>query len=409
MKTMKYPVPISERVAVVLVMAVAIVVATGILEFGRGRDRVTNANTPQKSVTISGASPPEASVELSPSQLNSIKVGPVESYLFPVETEAVGSISFADDLSVQVFPSYQGKIIKSFLELGDQVQRGQSLYTIDSPDLIQAESTLIGAAAILELTSKELARAKELYTTNVGVPQRELEQAVSDQQTAEGALKAARDAVRVFGKSEAEINQIISTRKIDPALVVPSPIAGQITSFNGPPGLLVQPGNSPAPYTVTNVSVKWMLANVVESDLPLFRLGQPVEVKVTAYPARVFRGKISKIYAAVDPDTHRATIRSEISDARNELRPGMLANFTIRVRNPVSDLAIPVNGVVREADGAMTAWVTADQRHFQQRMIHTGLRNNGRVQILDGLRPGELVVTDGAVFLSNMLETPPSD
>jgi len=405
---MKYPVHISNRVAVVFVTA-SIVVAAGLLEFDSNLSRVTNANAPKQSGANSSAAPSQTTLDLSPSQLNTIKIEPVGTHLFPVEKEAVGSISFADDLSVQVFPSYQGKIIKSLVELGEEVQKGQPLYTIDSPDLIQAESTLIGAAAALELTSKELARAEDLYTTNVGVPQRELEQAISDQQTAEGALKAARDAVRVFGKSEAEIDQIISSRKIDPALVVPCPISGQITSFNGPPGLLVQPGNPPAPYTVANVSIKWMLANVVETDIPLFQLGQPVQVKVMAYPDHVFRGKISKIYAAVDPDTHRATIRSEITDPRNELRPGMLANFVIRVQNPVDVTSIPANGVVREADGTMTVWVTTDRRRFVQRVVRTGLRKNDQVQILDGLRPGELVVTDGAVFLSNMLEAPPTD
>ncbi len=393
----------------IFVTAAATVVVTGLLEFGRSRGPVTNANTPQKSGADSSTPPSEATLELSPSQLNSIKIEPVGDHLFPVEKEAVGSISFVDDLSVQVFPSYQGKIIKSLVELGDEVQKGQPLYTIDSPDLIQAESTLIGAAATLELTSKELARARDLYTTNVGVPQRELEQAISDQQTAEGALKAARDAVRVFGKSEAEIDQIIASRKIDPTLVVPSPISGQITSFSGPPGLLVQPGNPPAPYTVADVSIKWMLANVVESDLPFFHLGQPLQVKVMAYPDSVFHGKISKIYAAVDPDTHRVTIRSEITDPGNQLRPGMLANFVIRIQNPFEAAAIPANGVVREADGTMTVWVTADRRRFVQRAIRTGLRRDSQVQILDGLHQGELVVTDGAVFLSNMLQAPPTD
>jgi membrane fusion protein, heavy metal efflux system len=404
---MNCPVRISKRV--VVLFAATIVVATGLLEFGRSRGRVTNANTTPESGAKPKAVPSEASVELSASQLNSIKIAPVGSYLFPVEKETVGSVSFADDLSVQVYPSYQGKIMKSLAELGDEVQKGQPLYTIDSPDLIQAESTLIGAAATLELTSKELTRARDLYTTNVGVPQRELEQAVSDQQTAEGALKAARDAVRVFGKSESEMDQIIASRKIDPALVVPSPISGQITSFNGPPGLLVQPGNPPAPYTVANVSIKWMLADVVESDLPAFHIGQPVQVKVTAFPDRVFHGKISKIYAAVDPDTHRATIRSEITDSRNELRAGMLANFVIRVQNPVDATAVPANGVVREADGTMTVWVTADRHHFVQRVVKTGLRTNDQVQILGGLQRGEVVVTDGAVFLSSMLDAPPSD
>ncbi len=387
--------------AVVAVVAVTLIIAFLNPESGR-------ASAAQGTSSNSASSATPASVDLSPSQLSSIKVEPLGSYVFPVEKEAVGSIGLADDLSVNVFPNYQGKLIKALVELGDQVKKGQPLYTIDSPDLIEAESTLIGAAATLELTSKELARAKALNGTN-GVSERELEQAISDQQTAEGALKAARDAVRVFGKSDAEIDRIVATRKIDPVLVVLCPIAGQVTSFNAPPGLLVQPGNAPAPYSVANVTVKWMLADAPESDVPSFHPGEPVEVNVMAYPGRVFKGRVSKIYEAVDPNTHRETVRSEISDPKNELRPGMLATFSILVQKPVEAIAIPANGVVRESDGSMTAWVTTDRRHFEQRVIKTGLRNDGQVQVLAGLRRGELVVTDNAVFLSNMLQAPPSD
>ena len=128
-----------------------------------------------------------------------------------------------------------------------------------------------------------------------------------------------------------------------------------------------------------------MLADVIESEIPLFHLGQPVQVEVMAYPGRVFKGKISKIYAMVDPNTHRVTIRSEIADPHDELRPGMLANFVIRVHDAVESTAIAANGVVREADGTMTAWVTTDRRHFAQRIVKTGLRRDGQVQILDGL------------------------
>ncbi len=332
----------------------------------------------------------------------------VGTYRFPVEKEAVGSISFVDDLSVQVFPPYQGKIIKTFVELGDEVQKGQPLYTIDSPDLIQAESSLIGAAASFALTSKELARVTELNGTN-GVSERELEQAASDHQTAEGALKAARDAVRVFGKTESEIDQIVATRKVDAALVVPSPMSGQVTAYNAPPGLLVQPGAGPAPFSVADTSTKWMLANVTESDSPLFHIGQPVEARVMAYPGRVFEGRISKIYATVDPNTHRVTIRSDIADPQNELRPGMLANFVIRVQDPIESVAIPMNGVVRNGDGTMAAWVTTDRHRFAQRIVRIGLQSDGKYQVLEGLKPGELAVGNGAVFLSNMLEAPPTD
>jgi cobalt-zinc-cadmium efflux system membrane fusion protein len=393
-------------VATVVTLAV-VIMATAAFLSGCSHSASANALNRNGSASISPQSVP--TVDLSPSQLNSIKVERVGSYAFPVEKEAVGNIDYDEDLSVQVFPPYQGTVIKTFVELGAAVQKDQPLYTIKSPDLIQAESNLIAAAATYELTTKELARAKDLYTTSVGVPQRELEQAISDQQTAEGALKAARDAVLVFGKTDAEIDQMIASRKIDPALVVRSPIGGKVTSKNAQPGFFVQPGNLPAPYSVADVSLKWMLANVPESESAFFHLGQPVAVRTLAYDGRIFKGKVSKIYESVDPNTHRVTIRSEITDPTNDLRPGMLANFVIRVDAPVEAMAIPANGVVREPDGTMAAWVTTDRRRFTERIIKIGLRKDGRVQIVDGLQPGELVVSDGAVFLSNMLEAPLSD
>jgi len=392
----------------VITTIAAIVVAVGMLETARSHGQSAPATTPLQASSNSGASSSEPTLDLSSSQLSAIKIEPVGTYSFPVEEDAVGSIDFDGNLSVEVFPLYQGTILNVLVELGAQVQKEQPLYTIKSPDLIQADSNLIGTAATFELTNKELARAESLNGAN-GVSQRELEQATSDQQTAEGALKAARDAVRVFGKTDAEIDQMIASRKIDPALVVRSPISGKVTAKNAQPGFLVQPGNDPAPYTVSDISLKWMLADVVESDVPLLHLGQPVQVKVMAYPDRVFKGRVSKIYSAVDPNTHRATTRSEIADPRDELRPGMLANFVIRVHDPVEGTALAANGVVREADGTTTAWVTSDRRHFVQRVIKTGLRKDGRVQILAGLQPGELAVSDGAIFLSNMLQAPPTD
>jgi cobalt-zinc-cadmium efflux system membrane fusion protein len=87
----------------------------------------------------------------------------------------------------------------------------------------------------------------------------------------------------------------------------------------------------------------------------------------------------------------------------------MLANFIIRVHTPVEATAVPANGVVREGDGSMTVWVTTDRHHFSQKTVKTGMRRDGQVQVLEGLHRGELVVTDGAIFLSNMLQAPPTD
>jgi cobalt-zinc-cadmium efflux system membrane fusion protein len=281
-------------------------------------------------------------VELSPNQLNAIKIGTVGTYVFPVEKEEVGSISFDED-----------------------------------PAIVQVESTLLGVAGTVEVTSNELVRAKALYETN-GIAQRELEQAISDDETAEAALKSARSALRAFGKTDTEIDAMISSGKMGSAPAGPS-------------------------------SVKWVLANVLESDSPLVQTEQPIKVKVMAFPGRAFDGKVSKIYATIDPNLHRLAVRCQIDDPKDELRPGMLANIAIQVSEPVESIAVHPNGVVREGDGTMTAWVTTDRQHFTQRIVKTGLREDGEVQILDGLQRGEMVVTDGAIFLDNMLQAPPSD
>jgi cobalt-zinc-cadmium efflux system membrane fusion protein len=326
------------------------------------------------------------SVDLSDSQLASVKVEPVEDREFPVLKEAVGSIDFDEDMAVQVFTPYQGRIIALYASVGDDVKKGQTLFTIDSPDLLQAESTLIAAAGVLELTTRNLARLRELYKT-LAVSQRDVDQAASDQQTAEGNLRAGRDAVRIFGKTDPEIDRIVADRSADPTLVVPSPISGRITARNAAPGLLVQPGNAPAPYIVADINIMWMLADVAEGDSPAFRVGQQVQVTLNAFPGRTFDGTITTIGASVDPNTRRVLVRSEIKDPQHELRSGMFANFVIRVGAPMRS---PV-------------WVTAERRRFTKRTVKIGEQHDGYRQILEGVQVGELAATEGAIFLSNAL------
>jgi cobalt-zinc-cadmium efflux system membrane fusion protein len=329
---------------------------------------------------------------------------PVPFREFPVEKTAIGSIDFNQDMTVQVFTPYSGRIVQLTAQLGDEVQKGQVLFTIDSPDLVQASSTLISAASVLDLTSRNLVRAKTLYDTRAW-SQQQYEQAVSDQQTAEGNLRAARDAVRIFGKTDAEMDRMIKERKVDPILVVYSPVPGRVAARNAAPGLYVQPGNPPAPYAVADVATMWLLANVPESDAPAYRVGQPLKVKVPAYPDHVFEGRVNTIGLTVDPNTRRVLVRSVIKDPRHELWAGMFANFVIQVGDPMRSLAVPLNGVVREGDGTMTVWVTTDRRRFTKRTVKIGIQYDGYHQILDGLQPGEIVATESALFMNNALTT----
>jgi cobalt-zinc-cadmium efflux system membrane fusion protein len=342
-------------------------------------------------------------VDLTEKQASSLKIGPVGLRDFKTLKTAVGTIDFNEHMLVQVFSQYPGKIQKAFFNLGDDVTRGDILFTIDSPDLLQAESTLLASAGVLELQTRVLARVTQLLKAG-GSAQKDVDQATSDHQTAEGNFKAAKNAVRIFGKTDAEIEQILAQRKVDSTLLVPSPISGRIVARNAAPGFLTQPGNAPAPYSVADLSTMWMIANVIESDAPAYRPGQEVEVKVSAYPDKVFHGHVTTVGSMIDPSTHRQLVRSEIADPEHLLRSGMFASFVTRVGDPVRSLAVPAESVVREGDGTMTVWVTGDRRRFVMRSVKVGIQQQGGwSQVLEGLEPGELVVTSGAVYLSNKL------
>lgn len=282
------------------------------------------------------------SVELTPAQSQAIRVETVGTYRFAVERHAPGSISFEAD-----------------------------------PALVQGESTLLTAAAAYDVASKELVREDSLGTAN-GLSQKQLEQAASDKQTAQAALAAARQALRVLGKTDAEMDAMVA--------------AGHVES--APAG---------------EASARWAVAYAAEDDAPLLKPGQPARIVVSAFPGRSFGGSVAQVYGALDPDTHRVTFRCRISDPDHALKPGMLADVYVEVQKPVESVVLPDDGVVREGDGTMTAWVTTDGRHFSQRVITVGLEQGGKTQILTGLKAGERAVVEGAIFLDNMLQAPVDD
>ncbi|UGY02293.1 efflux RND transporter periplasmic adaptor subunit [Bradyrhizobium quebecense] len=362
-------------------------------------DGVVNAKAAQETA------PQDVNVEqqyvaLSDKQAASLKTIAAEQRSFRTLKNAVGSIDFNQNMLVQAFTPNPGRIVDTPLNVGDEVAKGDRLFTIDSPDLLQAESSLLAAAGVLELQTRTLARVRQLLKTGGGA-QKDVDQATSDQQTAEGNYKAGRDAVRIFGKTDAEIDRIVADRKVDSILVVPSPISGRIIARNAAPGLFVQPGNAPAPYSLADISTMWMVANVIETDAPAYRIGQPVEVRVPAYPNEVFRGRVTTLGLNIDPNSHRQLVRSVIDDPQHKLRAGMLASFTIETEPPKLSVSVPLDAIVREGDGTMTVWVTTDGRKFDRRTVTIGMEQDGWRQILSGLAAGEQVASTGAIFLSN--------
>lgn len=392
-----------------LILASAgLVVAAAGLYLWNSTGAIPTSSRPAKRAERATAQPEKAEVELTADQVGAVTIAAVGQARFELTRKAVGNTDFNQNTLVQVFTPYQGRVIAANVNVGDQVEPGQILFTVESPDLLQASSTLIAAAGVLNLQNRTLRRVTDNLRGGGGA-QKDVDQAVSDQQTAEGALRAARDVMHVYGKTDAEVDRIISERRADSTLMVRSPIAGYVTARNAAPGLLLQPGNAPAPITLADAKSMWMIANVPEADSALLRVGQRVQARVSALPGRTFDGVISVIGTTVDQQTRRTMVRSEIADPDHALRAGMFADFSIRLGAPVEAIAVPANAIVREGDGSMTVWSTTDRQRFEKRNVKTGLRQNGYVQILDGLTAGDLIVTDGAIFLTNKLVGGPSD
>jgi cobalt-zinc-cadmium efflux system membrane fusion protein len=342
------------------------------------------------------------SVDITEQQQKYVSVVDVVTHRFEITRTAPGYLDFNQERLTPVSSPYQGRIIEATAHAGEDVARGRTLFTLESPDLVQAESTLIAAAGAYEMSKKTLERAQTLYPVQ-GVPQKELEGAVSEEQGAAAALHAARDAVRIFGKSEADMDRMIAERRVDPQMVVASPISGRIVARNAAPGMLVQPGASPAPYVIGDVSSLWIEAAIAETDVPLIRVGQTVVASIEAFPGRRFEARVSNVGESLDAATRRVLVRADIADPHHELRPQMQATLVIHTGEATTAPAVPQAGVVREGDGTMSVWVTRDARHFERRTVKVGQSVEGLDEIVSGLNAGERVAGDGALFLSNAL------
>jgi cobalt-zinc-cadmium efflux system membrane fusion protein len=376
------------------------VFALSVLVVSLGACSSPSDNSDQAKAAQSGSA--NESVTLTPTQAKQVAVAAAVLHEFTAHVDAVGYVDFDQDATVQVFTPYQGRVHQVFSALGDKVKKGQPLFSVDSPDLVQAESSLITAAGLLALTTHTLVRAKEMLGAQASA-QKDVEQAISDQQTAEGNLKAARDALRIFGKSDTQIDVIAASRKTDGELLVVSPFDGEVTARNAAVGLLLQPGNAPAPFTISRTAIVWLTANAQENDLPALRVGQSVTAFINAFQDRRFEGKVAAIGSALDPNTHRVPVRVQIDNSQSELRPQMLATFTIRTGSPQRTVAVPSTGLVREGDGTMTVFVTEDGKRFTRRAVKLGMDDAGMHQVTDGLTAGEKVATDGVLFVSNAL------
>jgi cobalt-zinc-cadmium efflux system membrane fusion protein len=404
-------------ITVVIVVGLALGVMTAVMlsRFTSSSAPATVLNASESKASESRTPVPETNVvSLDEQQMPHITLVTIDQQGFRAEKRATGKIAFNEDVMTPVFSPYTGRVQRLLAQPGDTLKPGAPLAELYTPDLVQAESDLIATAAAvgkattaLKLAQRTEERQHQLYL-NKAAALKEWEQAQADARTAESdlhaaeaGLVAARDRLRLFGKRDADIAQIERARTIDSTATVVSPLAGTVTTRKVSPGQYIRPDNTDPLFLIADLSKMWMLANVYESDVPLIKVGQPVEVQVMAYPDEVFKASIVYIAAAADPVTHRVEVRTVVDNHGQKLKSEMFATFRIITDGDMQAPAVPLSAIVRDGENTRV-WVAQGANQFARRDVSIGVEQDGFVQILSGVQPGERVVSDGSLLLSNM-------
>jgi cobalt-zinc-cadmium efflux system membrane fusion protein len=343
---------------------------------------------------------PPGTFRATPQQLKTLTFETVALHGFVSEELTEGKIAVNADRATPLFSPYSGRVLRVIAGLGDTVKRGAPLATIEASEFVQAQNDLSTAAAQIKLARINETRKHALYDAKGGSLQ-DWQQAQSDLTAATTAYAAVRNRLRILGKSEAEITALESAQTIDPVATLSAPISGVVVDRQLGPGQYLQSGSGTPVYTIADPSNVWLLANVRETDAGLVHLGQAVEVHVLAYPKRAFKARVTYVAAEVDPITHRLPVRAEIDNRDGALKPEMFATFRILTGDAAEAPAVPEGAVVYEANAAHV-WVVAGEGLLAYRAIRTGRSNDGLVEVLDGLKPGERVVTKGGLFIDQV-------
>jgi cobalt-zinc-cadmium efflux system membrane fusion protein len=348
----------------------------------------------------------------SETQWSSLRLVPVRQVSFRDERTTDGKIAINEDTTTPVFSPYSGRITRLIAKPGDQVERGAPLYAIEAAEFVQGQNDLVTAVAGLEKAKSRLLlaqtvekRQKELLAIRGGAlkdleqAQSDLVQAQGDLRSAEIALAASRNRLRILGRSDEEIAAAEKLDRISPETVVSAPIAGTVIQRKVGPGQYINLGATDPVFTVGNLSTVWLVANVRESDAPRMKLGAPIKVTVLAFPGQVFNARLSYVAPALDPNTRRLPVRAEIENKNRELLPEMFASFRIVSGDSRLMPSVPQEAVVYEGAQARVWIARPEHKSVVTRPIEVGATTNGLVEVRKGLSVGETVVASGTLFI----------
>jgi cobalt-zinc-cadmium efflux system membrane fusion protein len=366
------------------------------------------AADPQLPATIILSEPKLANMQL---QIGEAKAGPLARAV-----SATGSVGYDQLRLARIRPMARGRIEALDVNAGDRVVAGQRLAVLDNFDLSAAHSKVLGAEAALGQAKAQLVAASAAYdrATNLVrsgfVTQAELEARRATAATMEADLRTKEAQLRQYQEEEARLSPVrpaaagTGSSSDQPSLDSPgaivAPFAGVVDSVSVTNGEIV---DSATPiFTVSDLSTVWVQADVAERDLGAVKVGDAVEVRVSAFPGRVFSGRVTYIPDQIESATGMAKVRAEVPNPDGALRVNMFATVTILSPQDGDAVLVPSSSL-QEVNKQSVVFVPTGDGRFAWRPVHTGLVANGKTQITSGLAAGTPVVGEGSYWLKAAL------
>ncbi len=299
--------------------------------------------------------------------------------------------------TVDVVPRTGGRLVTVNVQLGDAVRRGQLLAKLEDFEIVeqvkQAEASLEVARATIRQREADLKVAELNFDRSKNLYQRQLlaKQALDDAESRYMAAEAQIDLSKAQAQQTAarleELQINLGNTKIA------SPVDGFVSKRNVDPGAWVSQ-NAPV-VSVVEISSLRLVANVVEKDLRLVNTGDPATVEVDAFPGDLFKGQIARVSPVLDPATRTASMEVEIPNRDKRLKPGMYARVLLSIEERKGTTLVPKIAVV-DFEGKRGVWIPGGENKVEFRETKLGLEDPERIEVLDGVKPGDRIVTEGA-------------
>lgn len=317
-------------------------------------------------------------VSINPTMVQNIgvKTQVVKKRSLSREIRTIGRLTYDERLIHHIHTKYGGWIDKLYVDFtGQEVKKGDALLEIYSPELVTTQEELI-----LALKYQESLKGSAFPEVSRG---------------AKGLVDSTLKRLELFDVPAHQIADLVENQKVSKTMHIHSPVNGFVVKKNALHGMHVQPGTNL--YMIANLSNIWAMVDIYEYEMPWVKLGQEAEMSLSYFPGKKFKGKVTFIDPILDSKSRTLKVRMEFPNPDGKLKPEMYANVTLKSEVARKEIVIPEEGVIYAGDKTM-AIVQNSSGTFDSRELDLGVKTQGYVQVLKGLKAGEKVVTS-SVFL----------